>query len=173
MATSKSDARTYAGEYQSIFDAVCRAAAGAGMKVVSADPGTGAIRLSSSMSMASWGENLSIQVGQLAAGSIQVSARSALSFGLVDWGKNQKNLDKLFFAIEREVTAPSLPGALPGVVAPGPVTAAPATAAAAAADEGGAGWHADPTGRHEHRYWDGATWSDQVSDAGTVTTDPL
>jgi hypothetical protein len=33
-------------------------------------------------------------------------------------------------------------------------------------------WRADPTGRHEHRYWDGERWTDQVSDAGAPSTDP-
>jgi hypothetical protein len=36
-----------------------------------------------------------------------------------------------------------------------------------------ADWYSDPAGRHEYRYWDGSTWTDQVSDAGTVGTDPL
>lgn len=34
-------------------------------------------------------------------------------------------------------------------------------------------WHPDPQGRHEHRYWDGAAWTDQVSDGGKVGTDPV
>ncbi len=29
-----------------------------------------------------------------------------------------------------------------------------------------AGWLSDPTGRHEHRWWDGARWTDCVADAG-------
>ena len=36
-----------------------------------------------------------------------------------------------------------------------------------------AGWHADPTGRFQYRYWDGATWTDQTSSGSEVTTDPL
>ncbi len=42
-------------------------------------------------------------------------------------------------------------------------------------DQGGpaeAGWQPDPFGRHEYRYWDGSAWSDQVSDAGVVASDP-
>jgi hypothetical protein len=42
-------------------------------------------------------------------------------------------------------------------------------------DQGGpneAGWQPDPHGRHEYRYWDGAAWTDQVSDGGVVSTDP-
>ncbi|MBW3657988.1 MAG: DUF4190 domain-containing protein [Actinobacteria bacterium] len=36
-----------------------------------------------------------------------------------------------------------------------------------------AGWYADPTGRFDHRYWDGATWTGHVSRNGQATTDPL
>jgi len=36
-----------------------------------------------------------------------------------------------------------------------------------------AGWYADPHGRHEHRWWDGSTWTDNVSDAGTIGTDRI
>lgn len=35
------------------------------------------------------------------------------------------------------------------------------------------GWHPDPMGRHEYRYWDGSQWSDHVSDRGTTGVDPL
>jgi hypothetical protein len=34
------------------------------------------------------------------------------------------------------------------------------------------GWQADPTGKHDHRYWDGSQWTDNVSDAGVADTDP-
>ena len=34
-------------------------------------------------------------------------------------------------------------------------------------------WYPDPAGRHEHRYWDGQGWTDQVSDAGVESADPL
>jgi hypothetical protein len=33
------------------------------------------------------------------------------------------------------------------------------------------GWDADPYGRHELRYWDGAEWTDHVSDAGVQSRD--
>jgi uncharacterized membrane protein YhaH (DUF805 family) len=35
------------------------------------------------------------------------------------------------------------------------------------------GWHADPSRRHQFRFWDGAEWSSSVSDDGQVTSDPL
>jgi hypothetical protein len=34
-------------------------------------------------------------------------------------------------------------------------------------------WGPDPSGRHQHRYWDGSRWSDQVADSGVMATDPL
>jgi hypothetical protein len=34
-------------------------------------------------------------------------------------------------------------------------------------------WGPDPSGRHQFRYWDGATWTEYVSDNGTQSTDPL
>ncbi len=33
------------------------------------------------------------------------------------------------------------------------------------------GWQPDPTGRHDHRYWDGAAWTDNVANAGVASTD--
>jgi len=39
--------------------------------------------------------------------------------------------------------------------------------------DGTAGWQADPTGRFEHRYWDGSAWTDNVSNAGVTSTDPF
>jgi hypothetical protein len=35
------------------------------------------------------------------------------------------------------------------------------------------GWHRDPSGRHEHRFWDGAGWTDDVSDAGIESKDAV
>jgi hypothetical protein len=35
------------------------------------------------------------------------------------------------------------------------------------------GWFRDPTGRHDHRWWDGAAWTGHVADAGTASHDPL
>lgn len=36
-----------------------------------------------------------------------------------------------------------------------------------------ADWYPDPYGRHELRYWDGATWSDHVSSNGRQATDAV
>jgi hypothetical protein len=34
-------------------------------------------------------------------------------------------------------------------------------------------WHPDPTGRFDHRYWDGRAWTDHVSRDGLAQTDPV
>jgi len=34
-------------------------------------------------------------------------------------------------------------------------------------------WAADPSGRHELRYWNGSTWTVHVSDGGAQSEDPL
>ena len=36
-----------------------------------------------------------------------------------------------------------------------------------------ANWYPDPTGRNEHRYWDGQAWTDHVSNQGITGTDPV
>jgi Protein of unknown function (DUF2510) len=59
--------------------------------------------------------------------------------------------------------APLTPGAglriYPGAVAPPPVSPPQ--------------WAADPGGRHQYRWWDGALWTDHVADNGQASTDPL
>ena len=34
-------------------------------------------------------------------------------------------------------------------------------------------WYPDPTTRHQHRYWDGTAWTDNVSDNGVQGSDPV
>jgi len=36
-----------------------------------------------------------------------------------------------------------------------------------------AGWYPDPSGRHQHRYFDGRQWTEHVADAGRVGTAPV
>lgn len=52
-------------------------------------------------------------------------------------------------------------------------TAVSSGGAPAAVSAVAAGWMTDPGGRHELRYWDGAAWTEHVSDDGTATTDPV
>jgi len=63
-------------------------------------------------------------------------------------------------------------GAMPHVYHQHQPQAGPA-AAPAAPGPTPAGWHADPTGRFEHRYWDGQGWTPHVARDGTQTSDPI
>lgn len=47
-----------------------------------------------------------------------------------------------------------------------------AGSAASAASSGPGQWAADPYGRHQYRWYDGAQWTAQVSDHGVVSQDP-
>jgi hypothetical protein len=35
------------------------------------------------------------------------------------------------------------------------------------------GWYPDPSGRHEQRYWHDGRWTEQVSDGGRRTSEPV
>jgi hypothetical protein len=37
----------------------------------------------------------------------------------------------------------------------------------------GPGWYADPSGRYDHRYWDGTAWTEHVSRGGVTDTAPV
>ncbi len=62
-------------------------------------------------------------------------------------------------------TDPSIEPTLERVDSPAPQLLPPPTAPK--------GWYVDPTGRNEWRWWDGHTWTDNVGNNGTITTDPL
>jgi uncharacterized membrane protein YhaH (DUF805 family) len=79
--------------------------------------------------------------------------------------------------------SPSAPGApapgTPTTGAPTPGASAPSApppaplAPQAIASGTPAGWYADPTGKHQMRYWDSQAWTANVSDNGATSTDPL
>ena len=72
---------------------------------------------------------------------------------------------------------PPPPGTvLPGFGSPpaaGAVAQARCRLAAASAPPTPRSWLADPSGRHELRYWDGTKFTEHVADAGKITIDPL
>jgi hypothetical protein len=54
-----------------------------------------------------------------------------------------------------------------------PAPNAPATPSSESGKAGTGQWFPDPTGRGDRRYWDGRSWTNQVSRRGTNTTDSI
>jgi hypothetical protein len=146
VAISKTQSHVFPGNYDNVFRAVCDAARAEAMLVSVADPGSGYVKMSSGANLATWGENLEVRLRPAAADAVEVTVTSALKFGLVDWGKNSANVDKVFRRIAERLSAPSQPAGA---------------------------WQPDPSGRHELRWWDGGRWTENVSDGGRPGVDPL
>ena len=68
--------------------------------------------------------------------------------------------------------APSIapPSGLTRAYSPQQRTSLPATESSPTVP---AGWKADPTGRHQFRYWDGSLWTENVADAGVQARDAV
>lgn len=107
MAPSVGMSRSFVGDYDGVFNAACWAAVESGMTLHHADRVAGVISLTTAGSFASWGERVGVRLGQGASGCVQVSARSELKFGLVDWGTNAKNLDRLFRQMDAFLGSPA------------------------------------------------------------------
>lgn len=63
----------------------------------------------------------------------------------------------------------SMAGAQPGTQWGGPAQQVPQQAPQTAPG----GWHPDPTGRHQVRYFDGSRWTEHVGDSGRQALDPI
>jgi hypothetical protein len=143
VANSKTETRVFPGAYDNVFRAVCDAARMSTMTIMMADPATGLVQLNSDISLASWGERVAVQL-RPGPSEVHVSITSSLQFGLVDWGRNGKNIGTLFDLIASALANPTPPAGA---------------------------WHPDPAGRHETRWWDGTRWTEHVSDGGRVSVD--
>ena len=164
MARKRESTRLFREPYGVVFDAVVWVASTAmSLSIASVDPVAGSIEASSTMTLLTWGEHLSFRVWQQDdQAAVQVSSR--LKFGLVDWGRNGKNVET-FFA--------TLTAALAGSAQANAGRAGAGNVGLGVAVPGPGAWGPDPAGRHELRWWDGARWTESVSNAGTVGTDPL
>ncbi len=120
--------------------------------------------------------------------AIQVSNRQKVSGVLYDWQTAEAfrlrlavglawsdgdasevipQLKELLSEHQRQRPQQLLPhgNAVPAAAGPTPWTPA-ATATPA-------GWHPDPSGRNQSRYWNGQKWTEHVADNGVSSTDPV
>jgi hypothetical protein len=98
-------------------------------------------------------------IDQLAASGQVLAARACITGG---WDRGDGDVGS--FGVVLYMGAPD---SLALEIADSTEQPAVATQAAPAA------WYADPTGRHAHRYWDGAAWTGHVANNGVAGWDPL
>lgn len=101
---------------------------------------------SSGMSLFTYGENFTAQVTPAQGGStLRVSGVGKIGGQLQQSTRTNKLLDGIFADVTNTLRQNATPTALAVVVT------APA------------GWHPDPTGSFERRYWDGLRWTEHAS----------
>ena len=103
---TKQGESTYPRGKDEVFDALIRAIEKVkGMKVKSSDKVTGQVVVKTSVSLASWGETVNLEVVEAGPQQATVRVSSKVKAQLVDWGKNQKNIDRIFAAMSEEMNA--------------------------------------------------------------------
>lgn len=151
MATSAERSVDLPVPADAAFDAACRALSSLGFALSDADRAMGIIAARSPGADA---DDLALYVQPADITSSTVIIRPS-----ADPGRGpSRNADALDATLRHEAGIPL--SALP----PPPGSAAPAVPA---------GWHPDPSGRHQYRWWAGSVWTDAVQTNGTTTTDPL
>jgi hypothetical protein len=95
MAAKYQQVREFPGTRDQLFQASQEAAKRGGLKVRQADPVTGRLEARAGFSFSSYGENVSIQVGD-SGSTVDVRSECIWPTQLVDWGKNRRNVTRFF-----------------------------------------------------------------------------
>jgi hypothetical protein len=97
------------------------------------------------MSLLTYGSLITIWYAPVPGGTgFTVESRPRQPFLLYDYGRNQRMVDR----VSRSLVSAGSSGPVP------------------------AQWAPDPYRRHQHRYWDGAAWTEHVGDGGERGVDP-
>jgi hypothetical protein len=112
MGYSKDGIGVYPRGWQEVFQAAVNVLPTVKkMTLKNVDPASGRIIISSGISLASWGEEILVQVWEPAPGQAAVRVSSQVKAQLVDWGKNRKNVAAVFDALSRALgVEPQAPG---------------------------------------------------------------
>lgn len=97
-----SSTETFSADAGVLCDHLMSAFEDADIFVVDRDDQAHTVDGSASAGMRSWGEKIVAKVTETETGSL-VSIESKLKFGLLDWGKNQKNVEAIFEALKSQV----------------------------------------------------------------------
>jgi hypothetical protein len=79
-----------------LFQACVKAVSQCGFRIARSDPEAGQIEARSKVSLRSWGEKITIATS--AAGRVDIKS-TCYWIQIVDWGKNEANVDRLFSAL--------------------------------------------------------------------------
>jgi hypothetical protein len=102
-----------------VFEALGRVLTSQGARIAQSDADAGRIVAKTSFTMASYGETIVLTVTPNTAGGTRLTMRSTLKWGLVDWGKNRRNLDRFIDGLTALLAvAPSSEG--PAAMPPSP-----------------------------------------------------
>jgi len=88
---------TFAAPFDAVWRATGDAIQAAGAKVKSSDPRAGRLTAQVALSFWSWGERVEVQLTRKGPSETTVSleSRSRFPLTLVDWGKNQRNVNAI------------------------------------------------------------------------------
>lgn len=92
-----------------VFNALCEAIPTiGGMKLKSADKLSGRIMVKAGVSLFSWGEDIPIQLSELAENRTRVQITSSPKTGIMfgganDMGKNRRNIERIFEATSKKL----------------------------------------------------------------------
>lgn len=98
-----------------VFEALCMAIPTiSGMKIESADKLMGRVMVKSSVSLASWGENIPIQLSSISETLTKIKITSSPKTGIMfggafDLGKNRKNIENILLATSRILSNSTIP----------------------------------------------------------------
>lgn len=93
------------GGYDAAFAATVEVLPTIKMSVRSADPQQGVIVASTGVSLASWGEDITIRLQPAEGGeATNLWMESKMKFGLVNWGKHEKNFQAIANAVHARLT---------------------------------------------------------------------
>jgi hypothetical protein len=106
--------------YAEAFEATLQALPTINMSIKGADAANGVITASTGISLASWGEDLTIRLAAAEGGQgTNLWMESKMKFGLVNWGKHEKNFQAVANAVQARLAGGGGPVQAQDVPPPG------------------------------------------------------
>ncbi len=94
--------KIFCSSYNKMFDTVLQSIVDCKFQKKTVDKKLGQIIAETGLSLRSWGEKIEIKPSKVKEG-IKVTISSTATSQLTDWGKNEENIKKLFFTIEKKL----------------------------------------------------------------------